>query len=399
MIYHKIKSLLNYFIKTSGIIFLQMILIFFFLGSSSTSLRREFLTDTIIDNLKQFSGLKSDYNSYQANTFSEFLEVYKEWFLSPFKGKNNFPKIEVLINLQNLKKLDNQRTNPGTRSFVNARIKIYGRNDESNKIINVKVRSKGDRQLHRLNHKLMSLKVDVRGNERFFGLEEFSIQDPIIRNYSWEILLHKLAKKEGLIALEIYPINLIKNGEKIGLFFVEEGFTNELLERNNRKEGPIIGIDEDTLEMNFPNIYYDFYSEARLIKIMPDIYKISKDKLHELKNNYKNKDFNIKNYFNIDDWAKIFALTDLLQTYHGAVPKSIKFYYNVSTGLFEPIIFDGHKMGSNYQSFVFLDFVNSENHNYELCGFVCTHDEWLKIFFDKKNVIFLQKYLDYLEKF
>ena len=110
----------------------------------------------------------------------------------------------------------------------------------------------------------MSLKVDVRGNERFFGLEEFSIQDPIIRNYSWEILMHKLAKKEGLIALEMFPINLIKNGEKIGVFFVEEGFTNELLEKNNRKEGPIIGLE--AVEVNFPSLYYDFYSEARLIE-------------------------------------------------------------------------------------------------------------------------------------
>ena len=397
MIYNKIKSLLNYFIKTSGIIFLLMILIFFFLGSSSTSLRKEFLTDKIIDDLKRFSGLKPDYNSFQANTFSEFLEVYKEWVLSPFKKKNNFPKVEILTNFSNLKNLDNQRTNPETRSFVNARIKIYGKNDEANKIINVKVRSKGDRDLHRINHKLMSLKVDVRGNERFFGLEEFSIQDPIIRNYSWEILMHKLVKKEGLIPLEMYPINLIKNGQKIGLFFVEEGFTNELLEKNNRKEGPIIGLE--AVEADFPSLYYDFYSEARLIKIMPDIYKISKDKLHELKNNYKNKDFNIKNYFNIDDWAKIFALTDLLQTYHGIVPKSIKFYYNVNTGLFEPIIFDGHKSGSNYQRFIFLDFVNSVNPSYETCGYACTQDEWFKIFFNKKNVIFLQKYLDYLEKF
>ena len=142
-----------------------------------------------------------------------------------------------------------------------------------------------------------------------------------------------------------------------------------------------------------------FIQRKKLIKIMPDIYKISKDKLHELKNNYKNKDFDIKNYFNIDDWAKIFALTDLLQTYHGTVPKSIKFYYNVNTGLFEPIIFDGHKGGSNYQRFIFLDFVNSVNLDYETCGFACNHNEWFKIFFNKKNVIFLQKYLDYLEKF
>ena len=97
---------------------------------------------------KRYLGLKSDYNSFQANTFSEFLEVYKEWVLSPFKN-NSFPKVEILINLENLKNLDNQRTygnNEETRDFVNARIKIYGKNDEANKIINVKVRSKGARK-------------------------------------------------------------------------------------------------------------------------------------------------------------------------------------------------------------------------------------------------------------
>ena len=88
--------------------------------------------------MKQFLGLKSDYNSFQANTFSEFLEVYKEWFLSPFKKKNNFPKVEILTNFSNLKNLDNQRTKVANRSFVNAKIKIYGKNDEANKIINVK---------------------------------------------------------------------------------------------------------------------------------------------------------------------------------------------------------------------------------------------------------------------
>ena len=46
-------------------------------------------------------------------------------------------------------------------------------------------------------------------------------------------IANAFAKKEDLIALEMFPINLIKNGEKLGVFFVEEGFTNELLEKNN----------------------------------------------------------------------------------------------------------------------------------------------------------------------
>ena len=51
------------------------------------------------------SRLKSDYNSFQANTTSEFLEVYKEWFLSPFNKKNSFKKIEILTNFKNLKQI------------------------------------------------------------------------------------------------------------------------------------------------------------------------------------------------------------------------------------------------------------------------------------------------------
>jgi hypothetical protein len=397
MIYKKIKSLTNYFIKTLGIIFLLIILIFFF--GSSTSLRINFLSEYALDNLKKFVRLKPDYNSFQVNNISEFSEVYKEWFLSFFNSKNDFPKVEILTNFNNLIKLENQRSRKVDDNFVKARIKIYQQDNNDNKIIKVKVRSKGDRNIHRINHKLMSLKVDVRGEDRFFGLEEFSIQDPIVRNYTWEILLHKLAKKENLIGLEIFPINLIKNGEKIGIFFVEEGFTNELLEKNNRKEGPIIGLDETASMLNFPNLYYDFYSEKRLLNKMPGTYKIAKNKLYELKNNYKNNNFNINDYFNIDDWAKLFALTDLLTTYHGTVPKSVKFYYNVNTGLFEPIIFDGHKGGDNYQKFIFLDLVNSVNTNNQECGFVCQHKEWFNIFFDKKNVNFLNKYLFYLEKF
>ena len=34
----------------------------------------------------------------------------------------------------------------------------------------------------------ISYKVDVRGNKKFVLMEEMSIQKPIVRNYSWEIL-------------------------------------------------------------------------------------------------------------------------------------------------------------------------------------------------------------------
>ena len=40
------------------------------------------------------------------------------------------------------------------------------------KSYSVKLRAKGDRDLHRLNFKQMSFKVDIKGEDRYKGFEE-----------------------------------------------------------------------------------------------------------------------------------------------------------------------------------------------------------------------------------
>ena len=79
--------------------------------------------------------------------------------------------------------------------------------------------------------------------------------------------------------------------------------------------------------------------------------------------------------------------------YHGAVSKSVKLYYNPQTKLFEPVAFDGHH-GSGYLNFSFTDFIYDPNID---CGFLCTHKDWLSVFFDKKNKDFLDKFVKYLK--
>ena len=62
-------------------------------------------------------------------------------------------------------------------------------------------------------------------------------------------------------------------------------------------------------------------------------------KLNDFKLNYKEK--NISKYFDVT-WANYFSIIDFFGTYHGAVPKSLKLYFNPTTQLFEPIMFDNH---------------------------------------------------------
>ena len=59
-------------------------------------------------------------------------------------------------------------------------------------------------------------------------------------------------------------------------------------------------------------------------------------------------------FFDMEEWAKYFALSDVFGSYHGTIIKSVKFYYNPVIGKFQPILFDAHKGAGSFDSLFFL---------------------------------------------
>ena len=306
------------------------------------------------------------------------------------------------MNLKNLKQLESDRKKKFydddlDPNYVNAILKISNpKTPGEYKNVKIKLKPKGDREMHFMNLNSMSYKVDVRGEKKFiFGMEEMSIQKPIVRNYSWEILFHDLLKDEGIVGLDIIPIKFFRNGEYLGIFVIEESFSKELLEKQNRKEGPIISINNN-IDHVFPNLNFKVYSEKYWLNKKKDFFYESNKNLENLKINFEKESFNLFNYFDIEKWAKYFALIDLLKMYHGSSIKSVKLYYNPSTGLIEPIGYDGH-FGSGYNDFAFMDLIYDSD---IYCGWICTTDKnWLNLFFDLKNKEFIESYLINLKKF
>ena len=96
------------------------------------------------------------------------------------------------------------------------------------KKIPIKLRVKGDRKIHFDNVKTTSYKIDVRKNEKFLGLEEFSLQKPVIRNYAYEYIFHKLHHELGNISLQYKVVDLSINGLSHGIYTIEEGFQKNL---------------------------------------------------------------------------------------------------------------------------------------------------------------------------
>ena len=150
----------------------------------------------------------------------------------------------------------------------------------------------------------------------------------------------------GLIKPRYEFFNLGINGSDNGLYVFEEKMGKEILERNKRRNGPILGVHTEFNRSTQNPIFqiYDkqFWNRPENI----DLAKIAIKKFSEfLKGQRATKDT-----FDLDKFGAFFAVIDLTYTSHAMFPNS-KFYYNPISGLFEPIPRDGHRMLPNYNKF------------------------------------------------
>ena len=309
--------------------------------------------------------------------------------------KNKLENVRIEIDQKNLYNLELQRTNrlSGNQekgNFSTAKLKV------DKKKYDIKLRVKGDRSIHWRDKDETSYKIDIKGEDRIWGLEEFSIQKPITRNYVYESIFHRLLQTSGLISLKYFFVNFSLNDNDQGIYAVEEGFSKELIERNKKRNGPIFGLNEnyDAFNLIYPNVEYDLYSEKYWIINHPELTQIAISKLNKL----KDKKINVIDVFDMQKWATFFAIIDLSSTYHGSLAKSVKLYYNPVTAKFEPIGFDGHYNPNLFKDFLILDLIDEDNVK---CSYICKFREWYLIFLKNEdgseNIEFLNIYLEALQ--
>ena len=234
----------------------------------------------------------------------------------------------------------------GAIDFVSARASITNKD----KIIKTNIRLKGDRDIHYRNIKNSSYKFNLRDDKTFWGMRKFSLQKPRIRNYLHEWIFHELMFEGDLIKLKYNFVYFNLNGENMGLYNLEEGFGKELLERNKRRNGPIFSLNEDFNSTDIYDAKFEIYDDKTWLK------KENIDIVKKARQNFKDfLDGKIKldQTFDIKKWAWFFAVVDLTYSYHGILPKSVRFYYNPVNGKFEPIPFDGHRMLPSYSKYIY----------------------------------------------
>lgn len=261
--------------------------------------------------------------------------------------------MKLMFNRENAVK--NGTTRGVENEWISAKI------GDENKSFKGKVRLKGAIANQHLTGEKWSFRVKLKNQKNIFGMNEFALMSPVRRNYLGQWFIRKTYEKEGLITRKYELINLIINGENKGIYVLDERYNKVMLERNQRKEGPVIKFDavpHFADEVPYSPENFDNYF------LISDITAFDLDKLLEddiLKNNFfKAKDLMEKfrlgqlkthEVFDIELLAKWIAVADIMGAWHGFSYTNMRFYFNPITSKFEPVPDDDF----NERSFNYTD--------------------------------------------
>lgn len=222
--------------------------------------------------------------------------------------------------------------------FVNGKIKY---NNEEH-IIKIRIRGDMPSNYNRGIDKA-SYRFNIESNTSLFGKKKLSLVGAFLENNFYGYLFSHFLDKEGFVSNDVMFVRLIFNGEDTGICFLQEGFSKELAESSDFREGTILRFKNDCIDNNgeynstgMPDLVA--YSEKRTMKdsALSNIYNRALTKFDLL----KNKKLSVEKCFNLDKFSKYLALCDIFLAHHSSVCHNAKLYFNPVNDKLEPIAWD-----------------------------------------------------------
>ena len=278
--------------------------------------------------------------------------------------------------------------------------------------VSVEVRLKGDWTDHLITGN-PSYRIKTASGSAFNGLRSFSIQHPKTRNYLDEWFIHKLCDSRGLLSTYYSFLPVQINDDFKGVYAIEEHFDKQLLESRNRREGPILKIDESGFwalgvmarDLGLDKISVPYY-EAAIVKSFKQNRTLKSNTLFSqfingsiLLNHFKSGKFNPELIFDIDKIANYYALMDLGNIHHSLAWHNQRFYYNPITAKLEHIGFDMIPMIKPFNQLIAVEVFLIDKDNIDLSGLLDQKDLFLNEKFRKAYITALtqissESYLD-----
>jgi len=255
-------------------------------------------------------------------------------------------KIEINIKFLDYEKilLDRDRaiknqilTKPHT---VRATIKY---NDKTYK---AKIRLKGDLSDHWTSVHRMSLRVNLKGKNTIYGLNEFNIQKPRVRVYPFDAVFQDTLRTAGNLSTEHNYVKVVVNGSDWGVMDLESHVGKEFIERNKRKDSVVVrfsneegwyyqNTDRDYVSKNYrisdPILFSKVYGSSKNFNIV-DRHRYTYLVEQRIRKN--------PSLYNIDSYTKLLLLSKLWGEMHTLYENNIKHYFNPYMLNLEPISSD-----------------------------------------------------------
>lgn len=271
------------------------------------------------------------------------------------------------LNLKLDKKAFNKLENKRTEAFRNGLLETTDRDwvkarlssNEDSKNQKVSLRLKGD-WLDHLESDKWSFRVKMKEGDTYQRLRYFSLHTPSARSHLHEWVLHQLFQQEDILTTYYDFLLLDINGEKKGVYAIEEHFDKVLLERQKRREGPILKLSEEgfwagmkrqltqvedidhEIDMPSKRVEGATASPFQVNRTLRDTNL--NNQLEEallLLRQYQSGAISADAIFDLEKMAQFFAICDALGAYHGIAWHNQRFYFNPVTAKLEPIGFDG----------------------------------------------------------
>lgn len=263
------------------------------------------------------------------------------------------PRVVIDIKFKHIQTLQSIRDealkrgvlNDADKTFFPARIRYKDEN------IKVKLRLKGDWTDH-LEGKKWSFRIHVKGKNHLFGMRRFSIQNPKTRGFQSEKIFLETLRKYGVLTPRYFFVHVTLNGDDIGLMALEEHFSKELLEYNQRREGVILKYDEslvwaatDGVNRGFRGTFDD-YQNASIAAFRSNKIKRSGRLSRELAagvgllRSFKSGELSASDVFNARQLGSFLAVSEFFRAVHAVRWHNLRFYFNPIAMKLEPIGFD-----------------------------------------------------------
>lgn len=217
-----------------------------------------------------------------------------------------------------------------------------------------KIRLKGDWTDH-LKGDQWSFRIKLLDGARYRGLRTFSIMAPSTRNFMDEWFLHEVMHDQDVMTtrFDYTPVEI--NGEDMGVYAIEEHFTEDLIVHNLRTLGPILKINEDGI---WEVIAREKETKRSLLDSLP-VFEASVispfQKKKVLKSEFLSHGFqrgqnllyaymsgliNVDSILKVQPLARMYAIGDLGKILHGYDVHNQRWHYDFTTDKLETIAYD-----------------------------------------------------------